>query len=61
VIAILQNAVEGLGLRRTCWNYVREQSLFVVRVAQYALSTLCWSNADILILNPSIDLLTIRF
>ena len=48
VIAILRIAVEGLGLRRTCWNYVREISLFVLKGCTVHVSKLCGRNADIL-------------
>jgi hypothetical protein len=61
VTAILGNAVEGLGLKRTCWNYVREISLFVVKGCTLHVSKLCVRNADILMSNPSIEILTVRF
>jgi hypothetical protein len=61
VIAILRNSVEGLGLRQTCWNYVREISLFVEKGRTVHGSKLCVLSADILMLNPSIEILTIRF
>jgi len=61
VIAILRNAVQGLGLRQTCWNYVREISLFLVKGRTVHVNKLCGLNEDILMLNPSIEILTIRF